>query len=283
MLIFKNYPKLIEHIVPIEVPREVAAKQIRKKIVQEQGILPEEIGIFHITPCAAKMISIANPIGGVKSELDGAISIRYLYMQLMSALSEIDEEEWILTKSSGVGISWALGHASIRGLPNHYTLAIEGVKDVIQILDDVESGKHKEVDYLECSICPGGCIGGPLVVQNKHLAKSLIENLVEQYGVKSRIDPRKVLKQYDQLFFLKRPRVDTNLPQPLDTDITRAIEKMNRIDAILSSLPGKQCGACGAPSCQTLAEDIIAGDAMLTDCVFMKIKELQNENKRNRE
>lgn len=33
-------------------------------------------------------------------------------------------------------------------------------------------------------------------------------------------------------------------------------------------MPGLDCGACGAPSCQCLAEDIVQGKANEIDCIF---------------
>ncbi|MHC1715887.1 MAG: (Fe-S)-binding protein [Acidaminococcaceae bacterium] len=33
------------------------------------------------------------------------------------------------------------------------------------------------------------------------------------------------------------------------------------MEEVLSSLPGLDCGACGAPTCQCLAEDIVQGKA----------------------
>lgn len=58
----------------------------------------------------------------------------------------------------------------------------------------------------------------------------------------------------------------------LDGDVAKALVKMERIDAITESLPGLDCGACGAPNCRALAEDIIRGQAFDTDCVI-KLRE----------
>jgi CO dehydrogenase/acetyl-CoA synthase gamma subunit (corrinoid Fe-S protein) len=33
-------------------------------------------------------------------------------------------------------------------------------------------------------------------------------------------------------------------------------------------LPKLDCGICGAPTCLTFAEDIVKGEAVLTDCIF---------------
>jgi Na+-translocating ferredoxin:NAD+ oxidoreductase RNF subunit RnfB len=42
-------------------------------------------------------------------------------------------------------------------------------------------------------------------------------------------------------------------------------------------LPSKNCGACGAPDCETLAEDVVRGEARIDDCVFLKIESLQRQ------
>lgn len=277
-MILKNYPSLVANILPIEVPRETAAKAARRWIAEQRGIAPEDVGVFHITPCAAKVVSIMKPVGVDKSHLDGAIAIRDLYVPMMNALEHVDEiaDESILQRSSGVGISWAIGRGSVRGLPNRPTLSVTGVKDCIRILDDVDGGRVEGIDYLELSICPGGCVGGPLVVENKHVATSHIENLIEQYGVRSRIDTRKVLRNYEQTYLLSSSRFQPEAPEPLDTDLRLALEKMSRIEELTALLPGKQCGACGAPSCRDLAEDIVRGYATLRDCVFIRVKELED-------
>jgi len=42
------------------------------------------------------------------------------------------------------------------------------------------------------------------------------------------------------------------------------------------SLPGLDCGSCGAPTCRSLAEDIVRGQADEIDCIF-KLKEQVSE------
>jgi uncharacterized Fe-S cluster-containing protein len=48
----------------------------------------------------------------------------------------------------------------------------------------------------------------------------------------------------------------------------KAIRKAKRRNKIFKQLPGKNCGACGAPDCRTLADDIIRGLGVLGDCPF---------------
>ena len=37
----------------------------------------------------------------------------------------------------------------------------------------------------------------------------------------------------------------------------------------MKKFPGLDCGSCGAPTCQTLAEDIVRGDAAPNDCIYV--------------
>jgi Na+-translocating ferredoxin:NAD+ oxidoreductase RNF subunit RnfB len=55
---------------------------------------------------------------------------------------------------------------------------------------------------------------------------------------------------------------------------------METMERIHRNLPGLDCGSCGSPSCRTLAEDIVRGNASEMDCVFKlreKVKALAEE------
>ena len=56
----------------------------------------------------------------------------------------------------------------------------------------------------------------------------------------------------------------------LDPDFTKALEKMNKIKEIERMLPQIDCGICGAPSCDALAEDIVCNGCKLSDCIFVQ-------------
>jgi len=58
----------------------------------------------------------------------------------------------------------------------------------------------------------------------------------------------------------------------LDPDLLKALIKAEEMELIVSGLPGLDCGSCGSPSCRALAEDIVRGEATITDCIF-KLRE----------
>jgi Na+-translocating ferredoxin:NAD+ oxidoreductase RNF subunit RnfB len=67
-------------------------------------------------------------------------------------------------------------------------------------------------------------------------------------------------------------RIPSKPVMKLDEDIAVAIRKMEMMERIYKDLPGLDCGSCGSPSCRTLAEDIVRGQAVEMDCIF-KLRE----------
>ena len=117
-LIQRLFPSLCNRIIPIEPPREIAAKNLRVEISNKYKVKKEDIGIIHITPCAAKMVSINHPETLQKSYLDGALSIQDIYNKIMMKLKRAEKPYILETQRqiSGIGIGWAIAGGEIRGL-----------------------------------------------------------------------------------------------------------------------------------------------------------------------
>ena len=45
---------------------------------------------------------------------------------------------------------------------------------------------------------------------------------------------------------------------------------LSTLSRLMCYLPGIDCGACGNPNCQSLAEDIVRHEAQFSDCIFMQ-------------
>lgn len=270
-LIQRLFPDLCPLIIPIEPPRETAAKNLRRDISEQYKIPKEDIGIFHITPCSAKIVSINQPESMDRSFLDGAFSIHEIYNSVMQKLKKSERPSMLQTPTSmsGIGIGWAMAGGEIRGLKYYHSVSVSGVYDTIAILGDVESGKLRDIEYLECLICPDGCIGGPLTVENRFIAKSNILRLIRIFGDKRRVDAHTVMQLFKENFFLFAKAVKPKPFAPLDKDKRESIKKLKLKEKISVKLPNKDCGVCGAPDCLTMAEDIVRGEAKLRDCIFL--------------
>ena len=60
-------------------------------------------------------------------------------------------------------------------------------------------------------------------------------------------------------------------------DLRQVSSRLQKRNELCATLPGKDCAACGAPNCETLAGDVIDGTADLTDCPFARIEQLTRE------
>jgi iron only hydrogenase large subunit-like protein len=281
-LIQRVFPSLCQNILPIEPPREIAAKNLRAEVAKQHNLKADEVGIIHITPCSAKMVSINHPESMAKSHLDGAISIREVYNKIMMKLKR---ETGIFamqtqTRISGIGIGWAIEGGEIRGLKYTNTVSVSGLLDTIHILEDVESGRLKNIEYLECLICPDGCVGGPLTVENRFVAKSNALRLMRHFGGKKRVDSSLVKKLYKENFFSFKWAVEPKSFPPLDKDRNIAIQKLKTKEELIKRFPGTDCGVCGAPDCSTLAEDVVRGEAKLEDCIYIRKENQQNNGEK---
>jgi iron only hydrogenase large subunit-like protein len=274
-LIQRRYPALCGQILPIEPPREIAAKILRTILPKALNLPPEKIGIIHLTPCPAKMVSINSPATLKKSYLDGAISIRDIYPQVLNALRKSQDDALMRhlfpeTMFSGIGMGWSLSGGEIRGLKSHRAVAVSGVADTMRVLDQVEAGLLQDIDLLECTVCPDGCVGGPLQVESRFLAKSRMLQLVDAAGDRAVVDHKDVSRLYHKNFLsFDHPATPADT-LPLDADPAKAIAKAQRREKIFKKLPRKDCGVCGAPDCWTLADDTVRGAAHLADCPFIK-------------
>lgn len=265
-LIAIKFPNLIANIVPLKSPMEVSAVQARREAVEKTGLKPEEIGIFFISPCAAKATFVKGNYTVKKSEVDGVIPIKDICIKMSRTVSKIaDENVRELRKAGRSGVIWATsgGEAETSGAEKY--IAVDGIHNVINVFEEIEDGKMQDIDYVEALACPGGCVGGPLTAENSFSARSKIQRICRRLDDEMLPFDEKMNMFWDETI-VYRPIMN------LDPDINVAMQKMAMIEELYSGFPKLDCGSCGSPSCRALAEDIVRGYAKETDCIF-KLRE----------
>jgi hypothetical protein len=274
-LIQLRYPDMIEHLVPIETPRELVAKLLRRRLAAETSLQPRDIGIFFITPCSAIVNSIHDPVGLDESYLDGAFAISELYPRLRKAIEEDAGGEDDAAVSVR-GLLWAMAGGEIAGMRNANTMTVRGVRDVLRVFDHIEEGKFQSVDFIEAYICPDGCVSGQLTVEGRHAAQRNIQQIVRRLGDSKRVPEERVRSLLREHFFDVEAHIAARPIRPLGRNLQEAAARRREAERLLSELPRKDCAACGAPGCQSLAEDVVRGRATVDDCVFVRIKRLED-------
>ena len=264
-LIRVRFPELAEHVLPIAQPMEIMGKLVRDRMNRE-GYPPGEVGIFYISPCTANVTASRNPIGFDTRVIDGAIVISEIFWPLYNIVKGLKESD-VITRAGSKGIRWAAIGGQAKSLEDRYqSLAIDGLDHLVEVLESLSMGRLQGVDFIEAMACTGGCVGGPLNIENPYVAKEIIRQRCKA----------KIEKPFDELedtytwqdFQWKAPlgRQESLL---LDSKPEVAMLKMEAVDDILKKLPGMDCGACGAPNCRTLAEDIVQDQAYQMDCIFV--------------
>jgi Na+-translocating ferredoxin:NAD+ oxidoreductase RNF subunit RnfB len=273
-LVQVKYPDLLEQLLPIVAPREVSARQAKERLARERGIAAERIGATYITPCAAKMVSIAGHAGG--SRLDCAVSVSDVYPLLASLIPRVQLEGGeLLAAETPTGLGWAFLGGFPRSLPAEYSLSVAGVANVIRILDDIEKGQLRRYAFVECHACPEGCVSGCLTVENPYVARAKIIHRMQLLELAPPPDRAAALARYREGYFDQRTLPEPLPLRPLDEAMPRAIAKMKEKEQLATTLPGIDCGACGAPSCQAFAEDVVRGAAETSACVFLWQEEVR--------
>ncbi len=284
-LIQVRYPQLVDHIIPIKLPKRLAAKEIKERKSKELGLKPNEIGTFYITPCPVKMIAIKQPSSEEECYLDGAISIADIYGPLLSVLESKDKGNYRKSLESIciLGIGWAVSGGMHRTQKLKNVLDVSGIADIITTFDDIERGKLKNIDLVVPYTCPQGCVGGSLTVENRYISYNKILRMLEtleQENIEGCRGKRDIRERYRQKYFHRQQKYEPRPIQALDEDLGKAIEKRNKKEKIFESLPKVDCGICGAPTCLTFAEDVVKGNTRLSDCIFnvpSRFRELTGE------
>lgn len=271
-LIRERFPDLLDNLSPVLSPMEISAVLARKRAKEKTSFSDDEIGVFFITPCPAKVTSIKNPLSIEKSYVSGAFSAAEIYLKIRSAVKNPKEVKSFI--NSGInGISWAKIGGEASGTENPRNISVDGIKNVIGILEELEDGKLENIDFAELCACPGGCVGGALNVSNPFIASNRIKNMIAGEKTQAELDETEIKLMQEKKIMPARVML-------LDEDFEKAMEKMERLEKIYSEMPKLDCGSCGAPSCRALAEDIVRGFADKNDCIFKmreKVKELAKE------
>lgn len=270
-LIKQRFPDLCENVMPMKAPMEVSAMLAKKYAMEETGLPMEDIGAFFITPCPAKVTEINRPMDvNKRSYCDGAIAISKIYPKLTSAMDKLTSIE-PLANSGVIGVGWATSGGESAAMLGDRYLAADGIENVIRVLEELEDERIRNVDFVELNACTGGCVGGVLTVENPYVAQARIHTLrkylpVSQNHLKDGVS--------DKMMWDKPLEYDENVLS-LDKNINKAMEMMEQIEKIEASLPGLDCGSCGAPSCHAMAEDIVKGSAKETECIFKLREQIQ--------
>ena len=220
-LIESQFPSLIAQIAPFMSPIEAAVEACSLRTATFVPACPAQRTLLEGADLSGRL-RIVNP-----SELSARIFLRLTAQS--DTPGSIQKQNTRPTRSSG---------------HDPDVLEAWGANNVVEILEKTEKGLAGDFRILELSCCEKGCYGTPVFEENPYMAQ-------KRWSASGLEHWRRV-----NIVSLKNPyRARTGMR--LDADMGKAIEKLARIDELAAGLPGRDCGACGSPSCASLAEDIV--------------------------
>lgn len=254
-LIESKYPMLLTNIVPFENIAEVAAKDIRLR----KENLTRDVGIFYLSECVAKLPLAKYPYGNMKSSIDHAIALQDIFPIITRNRKSCEEEIDVCAD----GLRNVSSRLFVSQLKNHNIIIADGLQKVKAALELAEFGQLKNADFLFLSCCMNGCIGGNLLWGNAFNAQVNVTNL-------AKTATGKAIHLHPNQLYGEACATSVNDRRSLQEKLL-TFAKLNEQ---LEQLPGYDCGACGYPSCRSMAEEIIAGNCTLKQCRLFNTSEV---------
>ena len=278
-LIQLRYPNLLPNVNLMRTPAQIAALYARASL-EAEGCPADEIGIFYITPCAAKYAQIKTPGSATSGLIQGGLNLDHVFNLMQAYLAKRgnpvrkSSPGWTIPPVTGPAFLWSLTKGESTMMQGR-TLSVDELHNVIEFLELVEDERHENLDFLELRACDTGCTGGILTPRNRFLATERMKH--HGATLPDRL-PDYLCKQIESLsgkliHNLKNDRIIAKHSLQLDEDISTAIRKLEKAKRILEVLPGIDCGLCGSPTCRSLAEDIARGNASIRRCAVLKMKD----------
>ena len=226
-LLETRFPSLLANLAPFHTAMEAVAAELGVKH-----------GVF-VVSCPCQRTALLN--GGSTPKVDVVLpaTLRAAVLPRLSVRSDVAQPD-------AARRPWPPDDPDI--------LHVTGVRHVLNVLDAIENGLLGDVSIVEPWFCDTGCFGSPLMAEDASIARQRWEHMPVEHAASARAARR------SQPF---TPRKGLRL----DDNMARAIQKLAKIDKLVRSLPGSDCGMCGAPTCAALAEDIVLGRAHADACV----------------
>jgi Na+-translocating ferredoxin:NAD+ oxidoreductase RNF subunit RnfB len=278
-LVQVSYPRMVDQLIPVQLPREIAGREVKRKFSAQLGLSKDDVAAIYITPCQAKAISILQPAEGAVSHLDGTLGITDVYNAVLAHASaqrtEASENRRPPIIRNSTFLHWHMSEGLGHVLAGHRYLLVTGLSNIIQVFDDIEKGKLRKVDFLDAYNCWSGCTAGNLTIANLYVTQNKMHSLVSRLPEMDWETEAEIARRFpNEDFSLEHPI----RPRPIRGrmgSLKERVQIIQQAETTLATLPGLNCGLCGAPTCKELARDISIGDATTDDCIFVSKDRLQ--------
>lgn len=161
LYIEKYWPELKNKLADVPVPDELMAQFLKTDYAQREKINPKNIIIISISSCTAKKVID-------KRYLDYVLTVREIGRMTRNYGLDIGkirdgkiEKEEAGNAPGVINSGGLLAELKKRGIigERSWVISVNKMDEIKKVLDNVKRRKI-DYDFVECMICPGGCVGG---------------------------------------------------------------------------------------------------------------------------
>jgi ferredoxin len=276
-----QFPSLLPHVLPVLRPVALMAREVRERIIPAYEDQDRDVVLYYINPCPTKSQPLSAPGPARRPQREAAIGINDIYPELRRQVDQILDSDLIPysgsgfefeTCSSGNAALGAMSGGEIADMDVEKSLSVHGLQETITYLHKIEMGVLRDFEYIEFRTCREGCLGGVLTAVDPYIARRNVQKMIGVFGVGRRLPRDTILRLYEKGRF----RTDQNTQELTRLFGARrpalSLEEAQKIETILDLIEGRDCGACGSPDCLTFAEDVVRGNAALSDCIWLQAR-----------
>ncbi len=255
MLVERYYPSLIGMLAPTPSPMMAHAKLMK----QAYG----DCDVAFIGPCFAKKQEILDPLAG------GLVDYALTFDQLDGWVAEAGVQTAEDTESVGMQTPVMRYYPKPSGIlktvhvpedGRYNPIAVDGLDRCMELFDSLRDGNVTGL-FIEANVCPGGCIGGPVMRGRDRLC------VINEAKLSDKTAPRDA-----------RPAATSGMELTyqrgfVDKSVTVKMPSEDEIRDILARI-GKtspeqelNCGCCGYPTCRDKAVAVYQGKADINMCL----------------
>ena len=252
LLIQKYYPHLVNYLAPIISPMQAHALDIKDRM--------KDAKVVFIGPCIAKKDEANHYEGYADAVLTYDELSKWLDKENIELETEDDNTEKF--KSRFFPTTGGIIKSLTKREKEYNYLAIDGVDNCINVLDDISKGNLSKC-FIEMSSCVGSCINGPIMEKNhKRPLRDYLE--VVNYAGDEDLE----------LFSLEANNLNKEFVSikkkfvyPSEDEINEILKQMGKENPVNEL----NCGSCGYNTCRDKAVAIYQGKANISMCLpFLK-------------
>lgn len=258
-LISKYYPQHTNKIIPYFSPMLAHAKLLKESY-------GDDTKLIFVGPCIAKKLEADEHSDLIDVVISFKDLEKWLEMEKIKLEDYKNTKEELIPYRANKGSLYPIDGGMISGIKNRVSatdskfMSFSGLKDIKEILDEIDNEDITKVIFLELLACSGGCVNGPGSIKHSSIAKKRLNIINSLKGETGQGVDANIKINIDKTY-LSHPV--KNSPHFSEKEIVSALGMIGK----LTAKDELNCGGCGYDSCRDFAKAMLEVRAEKNMCV----------------